>query len=209
MSLIEPLPSDGDPELASILESYREAGGYLPNGMLALLRRPEILKASAALHKAITAIYPGSRVTSELKALLSHITSRASGCRYCQAHTALGADRRGAAPDRLDQIWEFRTSELFTEAERAALELAVGAGVSPNAVTPEMREEARRHWTDDELVEIVAVIANMGFANRWNDTVATQLEDVPHQFANEHLIRHGWEVGQHAPAREPTTERSQ
>ena len=31
----------------------------------------------------------------------------------------------------------------------------------------------------DQIVEIVAVIATFGFLNRWNDTVATQLEDEP------------------------------
>jgi alkylhydroperoxidase family enzyme len=198
MMLIEPLPADSNSEFTELFEFYKQAGGYLPTGMLMLLRRPEILTASIALHKAITAAYPNSRVTPELKGLLAHITSRASGCRYCQAHTALGSNKRGTTSERLDAIWEFRTSSLFTDAERAALELAVAAGVSPNAVTPEMREEARKHWTDDELVEIVAVIANMGFANRWNDTVATMLEDAPREFAEERLTRHGWEVGRHA-----------
>lgn len=200
MSLIEPLPADSDPEFTAMFEHYQEVGGYLPSGMLALLRRPEILKASIAMHKAVTASYPGSRVTPELKILLAHLTSRASGCRYCQAHTAYGTTKRDTKPERLDQIWEFRTSPLFADAERAALELAVAAGVTPNAVTPEMHEEARKHWTDDELVEIVAVIAQMGFANRWNDTAATRLESVPREFAEEHLARHGWEIGRHESA---------
>jgi uncharacterized peroxidase-related enzyme len=197
MTLIEPLEPDDDPQFQAMIEHYRQTSGFVPNGLLAMRRRPEIQQAVQSLHKAAMASHPGSRVTPELKVLLAHLASRASGCRYCQAHTAQGAERRGEDPQRLDQIWEFRTSELFNDAERAALELAVGAGVTPNGVTPEMRADARLYWTDDELVEIVAIISVMGFMNRWHDTIATPLEDEPKDYANRRLAQQGWEVGKH------------
>lgn len=197
MALIDPLPPDGDTQFRDLFDQFYKASGYVPNGMLTLQRRPEILKCVSDLHRVVMAQYPGSRVTPELKILLAHLASRASGCRYCQAHTAYGAERRGAEADRITEIWEFRTSPLFDDAERAALELAVCAGVTPNAVTPEIQQEAQKYWTDDELVEIVAAIAVMGFANRWNDTVTTQLEDAPRAYASERLASLGWNAGRH------------
>ena len=56
----------------------------------------------------------------------------------------------------------------------------------------------RRYYDDDAIVEIVGVIAFAGFMNRWNDTIATPLEDGPLSMANQHLGSLGWEAGPHA-----------
>jgi len=38
----------------------------------------------------------------------------------------------------------------------------------------------------------------MGYLNRWNDTMATELEDIPLAFGNNVLAKRGWEAGKHA-----------
>ena len=43
----------------------------------------------------------------------------------------------------------------------------------------------RRHWTDGEIVETLAVVALFGFLNRWNDSMATPLEPVATEFGSE------------------------
>ena len=58
-----------------------------------------------------------------------------------------------------------------------ALDVALAAAAVPNDVTDEMFAEMRRHWTDEQIVEIVGVISLFGFMNRWNDTMATPLEE--------------------------------
>ena len=57
--------------------------------------------------------------------------------------------------------------------------------------------ELRKHFSDEQVVEIVGVIAVFGFLNRWNDTFATPLEDEPLEFGKKHLAPHGWEAGKH------------
>ena len=57
--------------------------------------------------------------------------------------------------------------------------------------------ELRKHWSDEQVVEIVAVIAMFGFLNRWNDTFATPLEDAPLHFGETHLTAQGWDAGKH------------
>ena len=64
--------------------------------------------------------------------------------------------------------------------------------------TDEDFEELRHHWDDEQVVEIVAAISTFGFFNRWNDTLATELEASPLQFAQDHLSDAGWSVGKHA-----------
>jgi hypothetical protein len=49
----------------------------------------------------------------------------------------------------------------------------------------------------------VAVISLFGWLNRWNDTMATELEDEPLAFASQHLTANGWSAGKHAGSAAP------
>ena len=89
-------------------------------------------------------------------------------------------------------VWEFETSELYTEAERAALRVARGGGSQPNGVTDDDFTTLREHFNEQQILEIVAVIALFGFLNRWNETLATSLEAKPEQLATSALGHQGW-----------------
>ncbi|MFU8833343.1 MAG: carboxymuconolactone decarboxylase family protein, partial [Wenzhouxiangella sp.] len=138
-----------------------------------------------------------NRVTSEQKRLIGYLASLSSGCRYCQAHTALAAKRYGASDERLHAIWEYRESPLFTDAERAAFDFAVAASSVPNAVDEAIADALHAHWTEEEIVEILGVISLFGFLNRWNDSMGTTLESGARTAAGEHLGDAGWDVGKH------------
>ena len=159
-------------------------------------RRPKILQAFSQLIGAING--PDGELDRGFKRLLSHVASRAAGCRYCMAHTAGGALRFGVEEAKLAAVWEYRTSALYSEAERVALDFALAAAAQPNDVTDEMFAGLRKHWNDGQVVEIVAVISLFGFLNRWNDTMATPLEEEPTHVGEKFLAGHGWSPGKHA-----------
>jgi uncharacterized peroxidase-related enzyme len=192
---LAPLPPEHTPELKEQFETFRKRMGFIPNSILIMQRRPEMVRAFTQMTAVIWS--PSSSVDLKLKRLLAHVTSRAAGCRYCMAHTAEGAHRLGVEDRKLAAVWDYQTSPLFTPAERAALDVAVAAGSMPNAVTDEMLMELRKHWSDEQIVEIIGVIAMFGFLNRWNDTLATPLEDIPLDFGEKHLARQGWNAGKH------------
>jgi uncharacterized peroxidase-related enzyme len=192
---LAPLPADHTPELKEHLEVARQRMGFIPNSMLIMQRNPKLTKAFGMLSAAIWD--PDGKVDRKLKRLISHVASRAAGCHYCMAHTAEGAAKYGVDDKKLDAVWDYQTSPLFSAAERAALDLAVAASCVPNAVTDEMFLELRKHWSEDEIIEIVGVISVFGFLNRWNDTLATPLEESPLHFGEQHLAAHGWEAGKH------------
>jgi alkylhydroperoxidase family enzyme len=75
--------------------------------------------------------------------------------------------------------------------------MAVGASSVPNAVTDGGFAELRRHWSEEQVVEIVATIAMAGFLARWNGTMATPLEAEPKSVGETHLNKFGWAAGQH------------
>ncbi len=195
MAHVDPLPLDAVPEFVERFEHYRNTRGFVPNSIRTMARRPVIARAFMDLNQAV--LYEGS-VPEELKMLVSLIASQAAGCRYCQAHMANLSRVYRAADDKIAAVWEFEESPLFSDAERAALRLALKASVVPNETGPADFEELKRHFSDDEIVEIVASIALFGYLNRWNDTMATDLEDHPRQVAEATIGPIGWQPGKHA-----------
>lgn len=195
MPLVEPLPADADARVAELSAFFNETLGFTPNSVLTMQRRPEIAQAFITLNRAVMA--NRGRVSSEQKRLIGLLASTAAGCRYCQAHTALAATRYGASAGRLAKLWDFRSSELYSVAERAAFEYAIAAASVPTAVTPAIEAALRAHWDDGEIVEITGVIALFGFLNRWNDAMATALETPAAAVARAHLDAAGWTAGKH------------
>lgn len=182
--------------VAGQLAIAEAAMGFVPNSLKIMARRTALMQGFLALAGALNG--PASILSGELRQLVAHIASTASGCRYCQAHTAHNAHRSGASGEKIAAAWEYQTNPLFSEAERAALSLAQAAGSHPNAAGLEHFEAVRRWYSDDEVAEIVGVIALFGFLNRWNDTLATPLEESPLAFAEGHLAPAGWIAGKHA-----------
>jgi alkylhydroperoxidase family enzyme len=95
-------------------------------------------------------------------------------------------------------IWEYRTSPLFSEAEKAAFYFAIAAASVHNAVSPEIAEALKAHWDEGESVEILGVISLFGYLNRWNDSMGTTLEEGAEAVGQEYLLPFGWEKGKHA-----------
>jgi uncharacterized peroxidase-related enzyme len=195
MPLVEPLPEDFHPELADLIQFFKGPLGVVPNSVRTMQRRPAIARAFTELNKAVMAC--GARVTPEQKRLIGYIASHAAGCRYCEAHTILAAERFGASEARMAEIWNYADSPHFTEAERAAFDFALAAAAVPNRVDARVTAALKAHWSDDEIVEILGVIALFGFLNRWNDSMGTTLEPIGIDAAERNLSAGGWNRGKH------------
>jgi len=113
------------------------------------------------------------------------------------AHTAGASLWLGIDEKKLEAAWGYRTSALFDEKERAALDFATAAASQPNDVSDELFDQMKRHWTEGQIVEIAGVVAMFGFMNRWNDTMATPLEAEPAEVGEKHLAQSGWSIGKH------------
>lgn len=198
MSRIAPVPRADLPEKTRTSLAYaEEIMGFTPNDVLTMAHWPELL---AAMEQLVAVIYKPGALDPVLKRLIATITSGAAGCRYCQAHTAHGAAHMaGGDADKIAKVWQYQTSDLFSAAERSALDLALAAGTQPNAATDEHFRELKKHFSRQQIMEIMGVIGLFGFLNRWNDTLATELEDKPLAFASETYSADVWEAGRHKP----------
>ncbi len=198
MARISPAPADRIAEFQAEFDKAKKQRGYVPNSWYTLARKPRVFRALRELREAVMS-EPGE-VPAALRFMVAEVVSNAAGCRYCTAHNAESAAERGkVADDKLHALWQFPTSPLFTAAERAALNLALAVGSCPPAVTDGHFAELKKHFSEDAILEIVSVIALFGWQNRWNDTLATQLEGHPLEFARKHLAASGWTPGVHAP----------
>ena len=199
MARLPPLPPETTPELKPHFDFFLGTLGFTPNSVLTMQRKPKLAQALAVLNAAV--MDPEGEVDLGFRRLIGHVVSKVSGCLYCQAHTLLGAKNFGISEEKLAAIWNYDTSSLYTVKERLALDFARAAASQPNAVTDEMFVQLQQHWSNDQIVEILGVVALFGFLNRWNDTMGTPLEAVPEAVAVQAAGDRGWSAGKHAGPR--------
>ena len=176
------------------LAGTKEMLGFVPNSLLIMAHRPDLVRAFASLSREV---FIGAELDRELLNLIAHMASTAAGCSYCQAHTASKIADGGEVSVKLQKIWDFEESDLFSDAERSAFRLARDAALVPNAATDAHFDELKQFYSERQIVDIVAVISLFGFLNRWNDTLATPLENEPLRLGEQLLAGRGWQVGKH------------
>lgn len=195
MSRVTPRDRSDVPELEEEFRTLEERMGFLPTSMLVMAHRPELVRAVGALAEVV--YDPEAGTSRQLRNLVGHVASRAAGCMYCSAHTISNAARSGIDDEKLAAVWDFEHSPLFDDAERAALRFARNAAVVPNAVTDEDVADLASHYDQREMVEIMTVVSWFGFLNRWNDSLATSLEELPRSQAERTIAETGWTPGKH------------
>ncbi|NKB35615.1 MAG: carboxymuconolactone decarboxylase family protein [Gammaproteobacteria bacterium] len=196
MPRLEPLSIEVlAPEHQELIEKLNELLGFECNDWLTMARVPPIM--TAALDLCNSVLESSKEVGEHLRWLVCYACSRSYGCQYCVAHTAFTAGRFGVPDEKLQAIKDFESSEHFSEAERAALRVAVGAGRCPSDVSDAQFEELKQHYNENQIVQIISLVSMMGFFNRWNDTMGTELERPPRQTGETVLKDSGWQLGKH------------
>ena len=191
MARIDPLTvNELDEDLKSEVEKYAVHPGYVPNSFLTLAHKPKIARAYRNLQMAINesiTFDPG------LRAMMWHMMSHTDGNLFCEAHSIHAVAWAGLASDeQLAEIWSFETSSLFSEAERAALRFARTVGTDPKSVTDEDIDELREHFSDEHILEMVAAMSFGSWLLCWNNTLMTDVEEMPLESAGRILGPQGW-----------------
>lgn len=195
MTRLSPAPDEVQEQVSEELAMAAAVMGFEANSLKMMAHRPDILRGFLTFFGAI--LGPDGLLDGGLRQLIAHVASAAAGCHYCQAHTAHSAHHRGIAAEKIENLWSYDSCPLFSDGERAALRLAQAAASVPNAASDDHFAAARQYYSEAEIAEIIAVVAAFGFLNRWNDTLATALEDSPLAFADSHLAAAGWVAGKH------------
>jgi AhpD family alkylhydroperoxidase len=125
----------------------------------------KVVKFFVSANKAVADSLPAA--TSELVRIRA---SQINGCGFCLDMHTKDAAQAGESSVRLNLVATWREATVFTEAERAALELAEqGTRIADGGgVTDEAWANAAKHYDDDELTALVAQIAVINAFNRLN-----------------------------------------
>ena len=97
--------------------------------------------------------------------------SQINGCGVCTDMHTKDAAHAGETSLRLNLIAAWREAKVFTDAERAALELTEqGTRIADAAggVTDEAWANAAKHYDEDQLAALVSLIACINAYNRMN-----------------------------------------
>lgn len=175
-------PRSQDPQLEDLVNFL----GYRPNALLTMARKPGLLPAVMGLVK--VALRGPGLLDEGLRFLIGAEACRGARCPYSATHAVHAAWHAGLGWERLAALPEYRHSPLFDARERAALAIASAGATLPAAGASAAFAEARAHFNEDELIEIVSLVALFGWFNRWNSLMHTVLEPVP----AEALAHVGW-----------------
>lgn len=80
------------------------------------------------------------------------------------------SSQEGASDEKIEALANYWQSDLFTPAERLALELADAMTSTPPDVTDELFGRLRAVYTEAQLVELAAIVAQENFRSRFNTT---------------------------------------
>ena len=109
---------------------------------------------------------PLPKATQELASLRA---SQINGCGWCVDIHTKEAAAAGETPVRLHQVAAWRESTVFTEAEQAALALTeegTRLADTRHGVSDETWDQVRKHYDDDQIAALVALVAMINAANR-------------------------------------------
>jgi AhpD family alkylhydroperoxidase len=111
--------------------------------------------------------------------LLKLRASQINGCAYCIDMHAIDARAAGETEQRLHALGAWRETPFFDDRERAGLAwIEAVTLVAQTHVPDEVYDEARRHFSDKEIVDLTYLASTI---NAWN-RIAVALRAVPGRY---------------------------
>ena len=127
-------------------------------------------KFARHLNSAAAAVPKGTLPLATVNLVLTR-ASQINGCSVCLDMHTKDAAHAGETPVRLNLVAAWRDAKVFTDAERAALELAEqGTRIADGAggVTDEAWANAAKHYDSEQLAALTCLIAVINAYNRLN-----------------------------------------
>jgi AhpD family alkylhydroperoxidase len=154
--------------------NQRRKYGRVLDAALLWARSPRLFLAVATLYGAIDR--RASPIPPALRSLLTVRVSQINHCRFCVDLNSATVLKRGICEDKLAALEDWRASNLFEERERIALEYAEAITRSDLEVSDDLMARLKRHFDDDAIVELTALIAFQNLSSKFNAAL-----DVPPQ----------------------------
>lgn len=161
---LEPIEKPNGLKLRVLYGMMRKQLGKTPTPIKVLsARMPISMKVTTVLYK----IEKKLSLDDEIKHLIEYFTSSLNGCTFCMDIGRTYLVRADHKLEKFDSIMQYQTSGLFSDGEKAALAYAEEI-VNNRKVSDETFEELKRHFGEQEIVEITYLVAMQTFTNLGN-----------------------------------------
>jgi uncharacterized peroxidase-related enzyme len=157
--------------VGEIYDRYVRQRGNVPNMFRTVAHRPEILQTMIAHMEAV--LNTGTLPTS-LKELVIVRTSQMNNCEYCLASHSLLAKKLGYSDAQIAELPHFESSKTFTEREKVAIRLAERITRNERPLDDAELAELKTHFTEGEIVELMAASGLFNYFNRFNNLLAME-----------------------------------
>ncbi|MEE8156156.1 MAG: carboxymuconolactone decarboxylase family protein [Phycisphaerales bacterium] len=171
MPRIQPIDLDqAQPKAKALLEGVHKSLGITPNGMRTMAQSPATLEAYLGFGKAMS----GASLSAQLREQIALTVAGENSCGYCaSAHTAIGT-KLGVDTDELAANLKGLSSDPKTE---AALEFARRIVIERGWVSDDdLRHVREAGYSEGEITEIVAAVAQNLFSNYFNHIADTDVD---------------------------------
>lgn len=129
-------------------------------------RTPRVFLAMSAMYGALDR--KSSPLAPALRSLVQVRVSQLNGCSFCTDINSASGIRRGVAPEKLLAVDAAGESLLFTDREQAALLHAETMTGNRSRDREAVIARLRQHFSDDEIVELTALIAFQNMSSKFN-----------------------------------------
>ena len=129
-------------------------------------RMPAAFLAMSAMYRALDR--KSSPIEPALRSLVQVRVSQINGCEFCVDLNSFLGLGRGIVEEKLRALPQFKDSTLFSEREKAALAYTEAATRSDPRVDPALVARLRRHFDDQAIVELAALIAYQNMSSKFN-----------------------------------------
>jgi alkylhydroperoxidase family enzyme len=162
---IQPIESPRNPVLRLLnWATTRQLGKPITPAKVIFTRLPRAIAAQLGIYFGLAA---KDGLDMSLKLLLQNPGATMTGCSFCVDIGRAAATYRGLTFEKFDAVASYRTSPLFTPAERAALAY-VEEATQHKRVSDETFAELRKHFTDEQIVAITWLNAVENYFNLLN-----------------------------------------
>ena len=154
-----------DDEMLAILDRARRVGTPRPESQAIRAWVPAVMKNFS---RTWMEIFVDGVVEHELKELCRVYVTKTVDCGYCAAQRSSDVD---VDESRYDDLLQFRTSDRYSDREKAALAYTDAVVWDPELATDELWEALVQHFTPPELVELGSFVALTSSQQRWIKTL--------------------------------------
>ena len=151
----------------------RRYGAILQPGLL-WGRVPKLFAAVAALYGVLDR--KSSPLSPVLRSLVTVRVSQINWCQFCVDINSSTLAKRSGSMGKVEQLADWRASDLFDEEEKVVLEYTEAVTHSDQQVTDELMSRLKVFFDDDGIVELTGLIAFQNLSSKFNSAL-----DVPPQ----------------------------